>query len=84
VIQPNHGVIYSGSSKKISEHGGGTLDDTGVALIVSNPRIHARTIADHVWTKQVAPTILRALGLDPEALEAVRKEHTRVLPGLKL
>jgi arylsulfatase A-like enzyme len=84
VIQPNHGVIYSGSSKKISEHGGGTLDDTGVALIVSNPRIHARTIADHVWTKQVAPTILRALGLDPEALEAARKERTRVLPGFSL
>jgi arylsulfatase A-like enzyme len=82
LIQPNHGVIYSGSTKKISEHGGGTLDDTGVALIVSNPRIHARVIADHVWTKQVAPTILSALGLDPEALEAVRKERTRVLPGL--
>ncbi len=28
VIQPNWGVIYSGSTKKISEHGGGTLDDT--------------------------------------------------------
>jgi hypothetical protein len=27
-IQPNWGVIYSGSSKKIAEHGGGTLDDT--------------------------------------------------------
>jgi hypothetical protein len=40
-------------------------------------------IGDHVWTKQVAPTILSALGLDPEALEAVRKERTGVLPGLR-
>ncbi|MFL5308210.1 MAG: alkaline phosphatase family protein, partial [Polyangia bacterium] len=83
-IQPNWGVIYSGSSKKISEHGGGTLDDTGVALLISHPGLHAHTVAGHVWTKQVAPTILRALDLDPEALEAVRKEHTQVLPGLPL
>jgi arylsulfatase A-like enzyme len=81
-IQPNWGVIYSGSTKKIAEHGGGTLDDTNVALLVSNPRMHHRTIAKHVGTKQVAPTILRALGLDPDDLQAVRKEGTRVLPGL--
>ncbi len=56
-IQPNWGVIYSGSSKKIAEHGGGSLDDTHVALLVSNPALHHRTIAEHVWTKQVAPTI---------------------------
>ncbi|HEX4475036.1 MAG TPA: alkaline phosphatase family protein [Polyangiaceae bacterium] len=83
-IQPNWGVIYSGSNKKVSEHGGGTLDDTSVALIVSNPGIRHRTIAEHVWTKQVAPTILRALDLDPAALEAVRKENTQSLPGLGL
>jgi arylsulfatase A-like enzyme len=83
-IQPNWGVIYSSSKKKISEHGGGTLDDTGVALIVSHPRLHRRTVESHVWTKQVAPTILRALRLDPRSLEAVRKEHTETLPGLGL
>jgi hypothetical protein len=38
----------------------------------------------HVWTKQVAPTILRALGLDPERLQAVAKEHTPLLPALGL
>jgi len=79
VIQPNWGVIYSGSSKKIAEHGGGTLDDTHVALLVSIPALHHRTITEHVWTKQVAPTILRSLDLDPDALKAVVKEHTRVL-----
>jgi hypothetical protein len=83
-IQPNWGVIYSGSSKKIAEHGGGSLDDTHVALLVSNPELHHRTIAEHVWTKQVAPTILRSLDLDPDALQAVVKEHTQVLPGLKM
>jgi hypothetical protein len=33
-------------------------------------------VSDHVFTKQVAPTILRTLGLNPEALDAVRKEGT--------
>jgi hypothetical protein len=83
-IQPNWGVIYSGSSKKIAEHGGGTVDDTNVALLVSNPGLDRRVIDTHVWTRQVAPTVLRALRLDPDALESVRKEGTKVLPGLEL
>jgi hypothetical protein len=32
-------------------------------------------------TSQVAPTILQALGLDPESLKAVRLEGTPILPG---
>jgi hypothetical protein len=31
-------------------------------------------------TRQVAPTIVQALGLDPAALDAVRAEGTPVLP----
>ena len=33
-------------------------------------------------TTQIAPTILRALGLDPEALDGVRLEGTHSLPDL--
>jgi arylsulfatase A-like enzyme len=83
-IQPNWGTIYSGSSKKIAEHGGGTLDDTHVALIVSNPGLHQKLVKRHVDTTQIAPTILRTLGLNPFALEGVVKEHTQLLPGLGL
>lgn len=82
VIQPNAGVIYSGSSKKIAEHGGGTVDDTNVALIVSLSGLKATTMSGTVKTTQVAPTILKALGLDPTQLQAVQKEGTAVLPGL--
>jgi hypothetical protein len=32
--------------------------------------------------QQVAPSMLKALGLDPRALEAVRKEDIKVLPFL--
>jgi phosphoglycerol transferase MdoB-like AlkP superfamily enzyme len=42
----------------------------------------ARASATSVGTIQVAPTILDLLGLDPRALQAVRKQGTRVLPGL--
>jgi arylsulfatase A-like enzyme len=83
-IQPNAGVIYSGSSKKIAEHGGGTSDDTNVALLVSNPGLRGRIVDRRVTTTQVAPTILRALDLDPDLLDAVRREGTRPLPGLRL
>jgi hypothetical protein len=63
--------------------GGGTLDDTHVAMLVSLPAFGSgRTINDLVTTTQVAPTILSALHLDPGQLEAVVKENRRVLPGL--
>jgi hypothetical protein len=58
-------------------------DDTDVALVVSNPGLHACTVTRRVTTTEVAPTILRALGLDPNALEGVHKESTKTLPGLK-
>jgi hypothetical protein len=40
-------------------------------------------VTSFVETSQVAPTVLRILGLDPNDLDAVRKEGTPVLPGLR-
>jgi hypothetical protein len=82
IIAPNVGVVYTGSTKKQAEHGGFANDDTKVMLLVSNPRIKQSTSYQFVETKQVAPTILRVLGLDPNKLDAVQKEGTAVLPGL--
>jgi hypothetical protein len=82
IVQPNVGVIYTGSSKKQAEHGGFAQDDTNVMLLVSNPGFQAATVTSFVETTQVAPTILQALGLDPGSLDAVQKEGTPVLPGL--
>jgi len=82
-IQPNAGVVYSGSNKKIAEHGGATADDTAVALLVVAPFVKStRTVNAPVSTTQVAPTILRALDSDPKLLDAVRREGTEVLPEL--
>jgi hypothetical protein len=82
VVIPNVGVFYTGNLKKQSEHGGFAWDDTNVMLLVSNPDLERKTVHSFVETTQVAPTILQLLGLDPSALDAVRKEGTPVLPGL--
>lgn len=83
IVVPNVGVVYTGSTKKQAEHGGFALDDTNVMLLVSNPSLEARSITTFVETTQVAPTILKVLGLDPSKLDAVRKEGTAVLPGFE-
>jgi len=80
MVQPNPGVIYSQSQSKDMEHGGAAPDDSHVALLLSNPSLHARSVDRRVQTTQVAPTVLRALGLEPRLLQAVRKEGTRMLP----
>jgi hypothetical protein len=82
IVTPNVGVTYSGSGKKLAEHGGFSHDDTNVMMLLSNPRFAAKTVTSPVETAQIAPTILLALGLDPNALQAVRLEHTQILPNV--
>ena len=82
IVTPNIGVTYSGSTKKLAEHGGFSHDDTNVMMLLSNPRLSPATVTSPVETAQIAPTILAALGLDPTSLTAVRRQGTPVLPGL--
>jgi Type I phosphodiesterase / nucleotide pyrophosphatase len=84
VITPNVGVIYTGKQKKVMEHGGFARDDTNVIMLLANPGLASATVTSPVETAQIAPTILKALGLDPHSLEAVRMEHTQALPGFRL
>ncbi|HEY6352046.1 MAG TPA: alkaline phosphatase family protein [Candidatus Angelobacter sp.] len=81
VLKTNTGVIFTGGSK-IAEHGGINEDDLHTALLLSMPGIRPARIKVSVTNQQVAPTILKALGLDPDELDAVRAEHTQVLPFL--
>ena len=79
-----HGVVYTGGMKKIAEHGGDDPQDRDVPILVVLPGLrHGRSIGAPVETTQIAPTILRLLGLNPGQLQAVQIEHTRVLPGLR-
>jgi hypothetical protein len=80
IVTPNIGVTYSGSTTMIGDHGGFGHDDTNVMLLVANPAFTAQTVSATTRTAQVAPTILQALGLNPEALTAVKTEGTTVLP----
>ena len=81
IAQP--GVVYTGGVSKIAEHGGASNEDRDVALVVSGAGVaHGRTVRTSVATTQIAPTILRQLGLDPRSLQAVRRDGTRVLPHL--
>jgi hypothetical protein len=81
LVEPNYGVIYTGNPK-IEEHGGISEDDTHVALLLSNPTFSPKLWKLPVTTMQIAPSILRALGLKPGALMAVQMEGTTVLPAL--
>jgi arylsulfatase A-like enzyme len=83
IVQPELGVIYSNSTSKDEEHGGFSVDDTNVALVVANPGVEARVIQAAVQTTQIAPTILSVLGLDPEALQAIQQQQTLILPAFE-
>jgi Type I phosphodiesterase / nucleotide pyrophosphatase len=83
-----HGVVYTGGKGKIAEHGGADPQDRDVPILAAlpggaGPGDHGQVIGAPVETTQIAPTILRLLGLNPWELQAVRAEHTPALPGLR-
>jgi hypothetical protein len=89
VIQPTLGVFYTEGVENeatralLAEHGGMLDEDVQVPLIVSGVAQQGQINRSTVLTSQIAPTILKALGLDPARLDAVRREGTAVLPSLR-
>ena len=77
-----HGIVYTGKKAKIAEHGGNDRQDRNVRILVVLPGLrHGHVVDAPVETTQIAPTILALLGLPSRDLQAVRIEHTRILPG---
>ncbi len=77
-----HGIVYTGKKAKIAEHGGNDRQDRNVPILVVLPGLrHGHVVDARVETAQIAPTILALLGLPSRDLQAVRIEHTRILPG---
>ncbi|PZS35031.1 MAG: phosphodiesterase [Pseudonocardiales bacterium] len=74
-----HGIVYTAKTSKIAEHGGNDPQDRHVPLVVAGPGTDHEVHGEPVETTRIAPTILRLLGLDPNALDAVRAEHTAAL-----
>jgi len=77
IVQPNVGVVYTGSAKKQAEHGGFAHDDTNVMILVSMPDFQAKTITSFVETTQVAPPFFRPSDLIP----ALSLPSRRKAPG---
>jgi hypothetical protein len=81
VVQGASGVLYDTGSKLV-DHGSGSAEDTHVPLVVDDPHgPRGITINCPVSLRQIAPSILKSLGLDPESLDAVRLEGTELLPS---
>jgi Type I phosphodiesterase / nucleotide pyrophosphatase len=75
-----YGVVYTGGTAKIAEHGGDHPEDRNVPILVTwagaTPGLNVTT---PVETTQIAPTILELLGLNPDELQAVKIEGTQPL-----
>lgn len=76
-----HGVVYTGSTSKIAEHGGDDPQDRHVALVIAGAGVQHGSWSGRVSTIQIAPTILSLLGIPTRSLQAVRRQHTAVLHG---
>jgi hypothetical protein len=75
-----HGVVYTGHTAKIAEHGGQDPQDSHVPLLVWGHGLAHDLVTTHVETTEIAPTILHLLGLHPSELQAVPTQGTPVLP----
>lgn len=81
LVQGQKQVLYQ-TAKTFEDHGGFVAQDLNVPLIAYNPRLKAANITGQVQNRQIAPTLLHALGLPLAQLDAYRIEGTPVLPGL--
>jgi hypothetical protein len=81
IVRPVEGVIYTTSTAKIAEHGGINEDDRHVACFISAPNLKKTQFNCPASTSQVAPTILKALGMDWSKLQGAQAEGTQPLEG---
>jgi hypothetical protein len=76
-----YGTVFTGKKGKIAEHGGNNPQDRDVPILVSGGPVEGGDVVNSwVETTQIAPTVIRLLGLNPNDLEAVQIEHTKALP----
>jgi len=85
ILKTKTGLMFHRiTNLKLSENGGINEDDLHVPLLIANPSIIKRVVYLPVQTTQIAPTILKVLGFDPEELRGVQLEHTQILPALSV
>jgi hypothetical protein len=83
ILQPDAGVLWGAADdKSIAGYGGMLDEDTHVALLVSGAQLTGRYDPTWVPTTQLAPLLLRALGLEKFDLQSLHLEHSPALPGI--
>lgn len=76
------GTVYTGGKSKIAEHGGANPADRNVPLVVFGPGAKKAVVHEAVLTTQIAPTILKLTGENPQKLDAAKGNGVNVLPNL--
>jgi hypothetical protein len=87
IVVPSNGTNFEPTSSTTlpavqAEHGGFNENEMHVPLLVVHSSLNPGLNRAPVTTSQIAPTILSLLGLDPNSLQAVQLEGTKVLPGI--
>jgi hypothetical protein len=83
ILQGRAGVSWAAQSEHAFMFYGGMLDqDTHVALMISGAQLTGRTDPTYVPITQLAPLLLRALGMEKFDLRALHLEHSPALPGI--
>jgi hypothetical protein len=67
---------------EFEDHGGFLPQDLNVPLVAYNPRLRPNNITETVSNRQIASTMLKALGLPLSQLDGFRLGEAPVLPGL--
>lgn len=80
VLEPQPGVLWG--PEELAGYGGTRDEDTHVALLISGAQLPGRFDPTLVPTTQLAPLLLRALGMEKFDLQALHLEHSPALPGV--
>ena len=79
LLKVNTGVVFTGGSK-IAEHGGDNEDDVHTVLLVARKGTLPVETKTPVTNYQVAPSIIKVLGLNLNNLDAYRIQNVQPLP----
>jgi hypothetical protein len=79
LLKVNTGVIFTTGSK-IAEHGGNNEDDVHTVLLLARQGTPAQIVRTAVTNNQVAPTIVSALNMQLQYLDAYRIQGVQPLP----
>ncbi len=80
VIEPRESIRYTVRGSRVD--GGYRADETHVPLLISGAQLTGRVDKTWVPVTQIAPLLMRALGMDKFDLDALHHEHTPALPGI--